>query len=312
MPWWGITLRGMAMGAADVVPGVSGGTMALILGIYSRLVHAIKNIDFGLVRSALGVFRGGWRAFSAELSRRDLWFLVQLMAGIAIAILSFAKLIPTMMDRYPEHTRGLFFGMILASIAVPYSLMQRRGLVEFCAFAAMTVFAYWFSNLQALDVRASTWFLFLCGAIAICAMILPGISGAFLLLILGQYRTLLDAIHELDVVTIGVFGLGAVLGITSFSRLLSWLLDHVHSPTMAALCGLMVGSLAKIWPFKSGDAIVLEGKTISAGANVLPFGEEYGGPVAGPIVAAAVGLGLVVVLTMVGNRQAPVSTSQTG
>ncbi len=201
MPWWAISLRGMAMGAADVVPGVSGGTMALILGVYTRFIDALRSLNGALLKEVLVFLKAGLGAearprFWAAVRGADTFFLAFLGAGVVTAIASFSKVIPWLIDHYPAHMNGLFFGMIAASTMVPFRMMERRGAVQLVAFVLATAFAFWFSGLPVLNVEASLPFLFVCGAIAICAMMLPGVSGSFLLLVLGQYTYVLTALKN--------------------------------------------------------------------------------------------------------------------
>jgi len=297
MPWWGITARGLCMGAADVVPGVSGGTMALVLGIYERFIGSLGSIDLALVKSLPKLFGAKREEAFTELRRADIAFLVFLALGIGTAILSASKLIPWLIDHYPAHMNALFFGMIVASVAVPFKMMQRHGVVEAINFVLMTAFAWWFSGLSVLEIQMPLPALFVCGTVAICAMMLPGISGSFLLLILGQYKYVLSALRDLNIPVIVVFGGGCVFGLLAFSRVLRWLLAKFPSPTLAALCGLMVGSLQKIWPYKDYAATELVGeKVVSSGVNVWPWSERF---VTDPFFPAALlVLGAVVVIVL--------------
>lgn len=304
-PWWAITLRGVAMGAADVVPGVSGGTMALVLGIYPRFIRALAQLGLPLLKDLVGALRRGLGELLRVIREADLHFLVFLGAGIVGAVLTLAKIIPDLIETYPATMNGLFFGMIVASTVVPYRMLTRRGPVQAVSFVAAAGFAFWVTGLGLLSVQAGLPFLFVSGAIAICAMLLPGISGSFLLLILGQYTRVLGAIHDRDLLVIAVFGLGCVTGLLSFSRLLEWLLDHRRNATLAALCGLMIGSLRKIWPFEItlDDPLTVAGKTVQATRKVWPFDPDYQGPIVAPLIALLVGLVLVAVLERVGRAK---------
>ncbi len=304
MPWWAISLRGVAMGAADVVPGVSGGTIALVVGIYPRFIQALTNLDVGLLRRMLAGLADGVPGLWRAAKEADVPFLVALGAGILVALLSLAKLIPDLIETYPATMNGLFFGMIAASIAVPYRMLSRRGLPEGISFVAATAFAFWIAGLGLFEVQSGLPFLFVCGAIAISAMLLPGVSGSFLLLILGQYTRVLDAIHERDIVVIIVFGAGCAVGLLGFSRLLRYLLTRFRNITLAALCGLMVGSLRKIWPFKVAldEPLVVAGKTVSTGTNAWPFDPAYAGPIVGPVLAMLVGFAVVALLERLSER----------
>jgi putative membrane protein len=306
---WSIALRGFLMGAADVVPGVSGGTMALILGIYPRFIGALSRLDFHLLREVwAGALRGraGRPRIAQALLRADVPFLVFLGLGIAAAILSLSKVIPWLLRSQPETMHGLFFGMIVASVMVPVRMMGRRGPIEGAVFAFFAAVAFFVTGLGLLEMNTSLPFTFLSGAIAICAMILPGISGAFLLLIMGQYARILDAIHQREVVVLAVFGAGMVVGILSFSRLLRRLLDRYRDPTLAALAGLMVGSLRKIWPFKVplDEPVMVGHKVVVDAVNTWPTDPDYAGPLALPLVAMAIGLATVTLLERQGRSEA--------
>lgn len=302
LPWWGIVWRGMAMGAADVVPGVSGGTMALVLGIYARFILALRNLDVELLKAALAALGQGLGAEAragllAKLREKDSFFLVILGSGILVSIASFAKLIPWLMDHYPAHMNGLFFGMILASVLVPLRLMKTRGAKQLVAFVLGTAFAYWFTSLPVFQISSSLPFIFLSGAVAICAMLLPGVSGSFLLLVLGQYKFILSSLRDLNLPVIIVFSAGCGVGLLGFSRFLSWLFRTYPASTMATLAGLMVGSLQKIWPYKlTAEALMVDGKVLSAGRNVLPFDPAYTGEALVPglllLLGAAIAYGL--------------------
>jgi len=303
-PWWGITLRGMGMGAADVVPGISGGTMALILGIYTRFIGALSKLNLDLVKAIPGLFSQKRRPqLFRAIQQADLMFLVFLGIGIVTAIASFAKVIPWLIDTYPAHMNGFFFGMILASTLVPFRMMDKRGPTQFFWFLISTAFAFWFSGLPLLSVDASLPFLFVCGAIAICAMMLPGVSGSFLLLILGQYKYVLGGLRDINIPIIAVFGGGCAFGLLAFSRVLSWLLKRFRPSTLAALCGLMIGSVQKLWPFKDVSTKVVVGKKIiSSGTNVLPWSEAHASPVLLPLGLLFLGIILVFALEKIGGN----------
>jgi putative membrane protein len=298
LPWWAISARGLGMGAADVVPGVSGGTMALILGVYDRFINALSSLKLGLLKSAISARHKENRpAFYAAIREADVMFLVFLGLGIVTAIASFAKVIPWLLDHYPAQMNGFFFGMILASTAIPFRMMTNRGALQLISFVVSTAFAFWFSGLPLLAIDASMPFLFMCGAIAICAMMLPGVSGSFLLLILGQYKYVLSGLRDFNLPIILVFSSGCAFGLLAFSRVLSWLLKNHHSTTLAALCGLMLGSLQKLWPFKDIESRVMVGKKlVSAGTNVLPWSEAHASPV--PIVIGLMVFGMILIFVL--------------
>jgi putative membrane protein len=294
------------MGAADVVPGISGGTMALILGIYTRFIAALSKLNLNLLKALPKLFSAEKRPqFYQAVRKADLMFLVCLGVGIVTAIASFAKLIPWLIDTYPAHMNGFFFGMILASTVVPFRMMNKRGPIQLFWFIASAGFAFWFSGLPLLSVDANLPLLFVCGAIAICAMMLPGVSGSFLLLILGQYKYVLGALRDLNIPVILVFGGGCGFGLLAFSRVLSWLLDRFRASTLAALCGLMIGSLQKLWPFKDVSTMVVVGKkVVSSGTNVLPWSEAHNSPMLQPLGLMVFGMILVIILEKIGGGKA--------
>jgi putative membrane protein len=280
------------MGSADVIPGVSGGTIALILGIYTRLVDAIRAIDLRLARRAWDALRNGRDgrfALADHLRRIDLLFLVFLGIGILTAIAIGARIILGVAEAEPVATRALFFGLILASAWIPWRMLERRGAREVALGALGLILAYWMTGLPLFDGPGGLWFVPVAGAIAICAMILPGISGAFLLLVMGMYTRLLDAVREFDLVILSLFAAGAAVGLLAFSRVLSWLLHAHRSPTLAFLTGLMLGALRKVWPFQTGATGI-----DATGTNVWPEAWHHDVTVA----VAAFLLGAAVVLLL--------------
>lgn len=234
----------MSMGAADVVPGVSGGSIALIAGIYQKLLDSIKSID----KTALG--------FLLKFELKELWnhingsFLITLFAGILTSIFSLSKVITYLMDNHPIPLWSFFCGLIIISAVIILRDIKRWNFGVVLSLLIGTVAAYWVTGLPPTTTPDTLWFTFVAGAIAICAMILPGISGSFLLLVMGQYERIIGAVNDRDLLTIGLFGAGCIVGLLSFSRLISWLLKHYHSITIAVLSGFMLGSLNKIWPWK--------------------------------------------------------------
>lgn len=239
-----IFLKGLAMGAADVVPGVSGGTIAFISGIYDRLLAAIGACTPDKLLWLLrGRFRETWRAIDGA-------FLFTLLAGILTSIASLARLISYLLENHTELIWSFFFGLILVSVFLVGRQIQRWNLWTIGLFMTGTLFAYLITVAVPLQWPATLPMIFLAGAIAICAMILPGISGSFILLLLGLYTVILQAVKDFDVLLLCVFALGCAAGLLSFSRVLSWLLNHARSMTLAFLTGLLVGSLNKVWPWK--------------------------------------------------------------
>lgn len=251
-----LALKGCAMGMADVVPGVSGGTIAFISGIYEELLGSIHSVDLTALR-LLGKGRFGefWRHINGR-------FLLPVLFGIAVAIFSLARLMTYLLTHHPIAIWSFFFGLIVASAVLVAKQIGRWDLRTVAALMIGAAAAWWITVATPAETPNEWWFVMLSGAIAICAMILPGISGAFILLLLGKYQYIMHAVGELNVPVIAIFAVGAVAGIISFSHLLSWLLKHWHDMTVALLMGFMVGSLNKVWPWKE----VLETYTDSHGA----------------------------------------------
>lgn len=239
-----ITLKGIAMGAADAVPGVSGGTIAFISGIYEELITTISNINLSL----WSTFRkSGFSAFWKQLNGN---FIVALGLGIIVSFLLLMRLVKFLIEQHPVLIWSFFFGLILASIFFVGKLIQNWNIGTFIALALGTIAAYYVTSLPAMANNDSSLFLFFAGAIAICAMILPGISGSFILVVLGAYKALSDALHDFDFKRIFIFVSGALIGILSFSHVLKWLFKHYKNATLAVLTGFIFGSLNKIWPWK--------------------------------------------------------------
>lgn len=238
-------LKGIGMGAADVIPGVSGGTIAFITGIYERLITAIKNVNAKNIKL---FFTGRFKEFWKNI---DGTFLCCLFAGIATSFVSLAKVMTYLLDNQPILVWSFFFGLIIAStIFVGKDVKWNwKTVLVFLIFTLLSFFLTSPEN-QPLSATNSYWYIFLCGAIAICAMILPGISGSFILVLLGEYFFMLKALTELNILPILIFGCGALIGILSFSHLLSWLFKNYKMITLSALTGFMLGSLNKIWPWK--------------------------------------------------------------
>lgn len=236
-----IFIRGILMGAADVVPGVSGGTIALITGIYAHLVEAISKIRFGFVKP---LFKGNFSGFKTQLfDEIDFRFFIPLGLGIAVAFLTLAKVVTYCMASYTALTYSFFFGLIIASAVILFKKLNEINLKNILFAVIGIVLTYIFVSLNPIAANHSLPVLFISGMIAICAMILPGISGSFLMLLLGQYEYMLNALHQLHFVEIIVFLVGAVIGLLGFSRIINYLLKNYEKVTMAFLIGVMIGSL---------------------------------------------------------------------
>jgi len=256
-----ISLKGMAMGAADVVPGVSGGTIAFISGIYEELLNSISSFNFSLIN----VFKNeGFKSVWIKVNGN---FLVSLFVGILISVLSLAKLIESMLENHPIVIWSFFFGLVLASIIYIGKQITKWTKGSFLCLILGAILAFYITTLNPMvSANSSPWFLFLAGMIAICAMILPGISGSFILVLLGAYKPVLNALNTKDFVSIIIFLVGAILGLLSFSRMLKWLFSTYKNYTLATLTGFIIGSLNKIWPWKE----TISWRTNSKGIEV-PF-----------------------------------------
>lgn len=271
----GVSLRGVLMGGADVIPGVSGGTMALILGIYRELVASIRAFDIAALKL---LARGNIGGFSRHV---NLAFLIALFIGIGAAIVSLARIMPKLLRTYPAPVNGLFFGLILASIVIVWRQVEETNQQAYVLAGLGAVGAYILVGLMPTQTPDHLGFIFLCGCIAICAMILPGISGAFLLLLMGKYAFILDALSQFvhtrkldhNFLVVIVFIAGCACGIMAFSRLLHWLLEEHHGPTLALLTGLMLGSLRRIWPFQTGGE-EMKGAELLVSNYLWPFEKD--------------------------------------
>lgn len=291
----GIFLRGMAMGAADLVPGVSGGTVALITGIYDDLLHSISAVSWGLV--------GTWKAdgFSGVLKALNAPFLLALAAGIGTSIIGLSGLLHHLLEHHRAALFAFFFGLVAASIPLVGREINRRNTSLGLLFIAGAAITFGVGSLPPLQVEPNLLYLFACGAIAACAMILPGISGSFILLLLGVYSTVIGALKEFDVLVIATVGAGAVSGLLGFSKGLKSLLARARNQVMAALTGLLLGSLQALWPWKE-NAVLLhthsDGRETWLQTNAWPDSGEW----LTCMVCAAVGAGLVMALHRLGNR----------
>lgn len=276
----GLSVKGFFMGIADVIPGISGGTIAFMLEIYEDLLTAIKSFDLNFARLLLtGRFRD---AFGSVAWR----FLGAVLFGIGCAILLLSRLVSWLITHHPVLINAFFFGLILMTVPIIAKVMRRWTLFNAALLAASTVGTFFFVQLVPVSTPESPWFIFLCGAVAICAMILPGISGSFILLLLGKYQFIMDAVHQRDLAVIAVFVAGIVVGILSFVRVLGWLFSRYHDATIAILTGFVLGSLNKIWPWKETLETI-----VTDHGKVLPIREVNGLPPAlDAHFAAAAGL----------------------
>jgi len=288
-----LSVKGIAMGAADVVPGVSGGTIAFITGIYEELLDTINSVNFdALKKLKTEGLKGFWQHINGN-------FIVALFLGIGISIASLAKLITYLMENQAVLLWSFFFGLIIASIYLVGKKISKWTLSKIIGLVIGTGVAFYITLLPPMENPDALWYVFLSGAIAICAMILPGISGSFILLLLGSYELVLNSIKDLKLTIIAVFGVGCIVGLLSFSKLLSWMFKKHHDLTIAILTGFLIGSLNKIWPWKFTVST-----RINSHDEVVPFIQENVLPtnfigeaqIVMAIVMAIVGLGLILLL----------------
>ncbi len=279
------------MGAADVVPGVSGGTVALVLGIYRRLIEAIRNAAKTLVPLTKGDFGGFW----AGLKALDFVFLVPLGIGIMLAVGSLAGPIETQLHDNPEEMAALFFGLVAASIVVALRLISQPTLVHYQLMAAVGAVVFMLLGFQSGPMYDPPPMILLgAGALAVCAMILPGISGSFVLLMIGMYSAVIGAISERDFVDITFVALGAAIGLAVFSSALGWIIDKHGDLVTAAMIGLMVGSLRVLWPWPNGVGVISErhADVVDGTGLAWPASSELPAPAILAVVAGLVVLGL--------------------
>jgi len=295
----GITGVGLAMGAADVVPGVSGGTMAFILGIYEELLDTIQSFNVQLLKL---VFSFKIKEAFEHINWR---FLLSLGTGLAISILSLARVVTWLFEHHQSNLFAFFFGLILASIVI-IATHVKWNLKTVISLIAGTIIAYLLVRLVPVEMPKDPFTIFWCGAVAIIAMILPGISGSFILLILGQYHYVMTAVKNIDILTLIPFAAGCATGLLGFARVLSWLLDRFHQIMVSFLTGFMVGSLWKIWPFRK----TLESMTTSDGHSI-PVKEEIYFPGLDlnawlmPVVLCVVGFIVVYAIEVLQKKMAP-------
>ncbi len=290
-------VRGFCMGASDVVPGVSGGTMAFILGIYEELIDAIKSFDLKSLQFLVTL------KFRPLLDRISWQFLLTVGIGILAAIFSLSKLLSWLLQNRPVFIWSFFLGLILASVLSVSRRVEAWRILTWLCLVGGTLGSYFLVGLVPVATPNDYWFLFLCGAVAICAMILPGISGSYILVLLGKYQYVLDAVNHRDFLVLGLVAAGACVGIIAFSRILGWLLKNYHDLMVATLTGLMIGSLRKIWPWKETLESVVDshGRMVPlVQLNILPG--QWNGEVLAALSLMVAGLLAVLFLDRLGNR----------
>lgn len=256
-------VKGVAMGAANIIPGVSGGTIALITGIFERLINAIKSIDLVALK---WLFAGNWNAFSKKI---DFWFLVRVFAGVGIAIVSLARIFDFLFTHYPVFIWAYFFGLILASVYYVGITVEKWTFSAVLSFSIGAGVAIAITFLSPAAENRDFFYLILCGTVAVCSMILPGISGSFVLLLMGNYQLVaIEAVNNLDMKILTPVLIGMAVGLILFSHILSWLFKTFKNQTIASLTGFIFGSLGVIWPWKE-TVYVLD----SAGAQIIKKGK---------------------------------------
>lgn len=260
--------KGISMGVADVIPGVSGGTIAFISGIYEELIGSIKSIDADAFKLlARFQIKSFWKSINGN-------FLIAVLAGIVTSLLSLARLMTYLLEHHPIPVWSFFFGLILVSAPLIMRDIKKWDVATVIAGIIGIVIAYLITILSPTETPTNLPFIFFCGALAICAMILPGISGAFILLLIGKYEYMIKALISFDIPVIIVFVIGCFLGLLGFSRFLSWILTHYRFPTLALLAGFMIGSLNKVWPWKEITAFRINSEGLQVAAldqSILPW-----------------------------------------
>lgn len=293
-------VRGFLIGCAELVPGVSGGTVALVTGVYEQLIDSAHHVVSAVRRLVTGPDR--LASARAELRRTDWFLILPVLVGMAAALLTIAGVMGAFVTDHPELSRGLFLGMVAVSIVVPLRMMpagHRPAWVDALLVTVVAVATFWTVGLAGggAEVDPSLVVVFGAAAIAICALVVPGVSGSFFLLTVGLYTTTLEAVDSRDLVYVGVFALGAVVGLASFVQLLNYLLDHRRRTTLLVMVGLMLGSLRALWPWQSVPEASSDGEAHGPGALLAPYV-----PVAGPVLLALLGAAVVLVLVVVEAR----------
>lgn len=256
-----IFLKGMAMGIAEIIPGVSGGTIALITGIYERFIGALQSFDLSLLKTLKedGI-KSAWKKVDGN-------FLLTLAVGMLTSILLFVKIITHLVEHEPVLLWAFFFGLILASVIYVGKQIKQWNIWNMLALIAGTAVAYYITIASPANGNDAYWFIFFSGMIAICAMLLPGLSGSFILLVMGMYGIVLGAVKNMDIVVVSIFAAGCVTGILSFSKFLNWAFHNHKYLTLSILTGFLIGSLNRVWPWQE----VLSRRINSKGIEVVEF-----------------------------------------
>ena len=270
----GLFFKGVGMGAANVIPGVSGGTIALITGIFEKLIHSIKSFDLVALKF---LFSGKVKRFAEHV---NLHFLIAVFLGIAVSIFTLAKLLGFLFDNYPIYIWSYFFGLILASVYFVGRRVEKITVGVVVIFILGALVALAITLLTPATPNGDFYYLFLCGIVAICSMILPGLSGSFVLILMGNYELVfIEGVNDLDAKILGPVILGAIIGLIAFSHLLSWIFRKFKDLTISLLTGFILGSLGVLWPWKEniyrtdglGNILKLSGEPVVQGyERVLP------------------------------------------
>ncbi len=274
-------LRGLLIGTAEVIPGVSGGTIALIVGIYERIISSANHA----VQAFVFVLRGKFQQAKQEIKEMDWGLLIPVLAGMLLAIFAAAAALEPLLESQPEVMRGLFAGLIAASIAIPLSLAGKdKSIAAWIVAASAAGLAFLLTSLpKSGEAEANLLAVFLVAAIAVCALVLPGVSGSYVLLAMGFYAPTIAAVNDRDFGYLGVFVVGAVVGLGLFAKVLNWLLTNHHQLTLMAMAGLMLGSLRALWPWQDGDQL-LQPSSFA------------------PVVSFAIGLGVIAAISILQRR----------
>ena len=295
----------MAVGIANIIPGVSGGTIALITGIFERLIDAIKSFDLKTMKLLV---RGDWKGFT---EKTDFYFLLTLFAGVGIAIIALAKIFDFLFQSYPVYIWAYFFGLVLASVYFVGKTVERWKISVILSFIIGTAIAVGVSLINPATANDNFFYLVLCGVVAICSMILPGLSGSFVLILMGNYQLIaIDAINNRDFSIIIPVGIGAVAGLIAFSHVLSWVFKRFKDQTIAMLTGFILGSLSILWPWKeplfltdaAGDFIVKHGEKVIARYSVV-FPEQINTEVLFAVGLMILGVSSIVIVEKVAQSK---------
>jgi len=279
------------MGIAELVPGVSGGTIAFVTGIYEEFISSISNVNLSILKVLKDE---GFTSFWKKLNGN---FLAALLIGMLISIFSLSKVIAWLLKDHPIPTWAFFFGLVLASVIFVAKSINKWTMLAIFLFILGTISAFYITTLPPSTSTGSLPFIFLSGAIAICAMVLPGISGSFILVLLGSYKIVLEAVNDKNSGVVITFAFGAIFGLLSFARILKWMFTNYKNATLAVLTGFILGSLNKIWPWKNIIEIIQIGKKeIIIDENISPFAFVGDNQLSFAIVAAIIGFSLIFIL----------------